>query len=155
MDDAIDLLKKTSSNIEFKLGVQNVIANEVVAAASHFKLATIHGHAGATYNLGVFYETGNGVEKNMKLAMECYRKAAKLGHKKAMYNLGVFYALGTGGLKKDHSAALACFKEATRLGLREAQIALSNKPRNVPKQDDEVFLKQNDLITGQLSAVHV
>lgn len=133
--------------------MQNLRANEPEIAVSHLKLATSHRHAEATYNLGVCYETGVGVERNMKNAMECYRAAASLGNKKAMFNLGVFYVHGRGGLKKNRDAARACFNAAKKMGLREAAIALSIPEKRQIKQDEEVFWKSNDLIAGKLNTI--
>lgn len=106
-------------------------ANNLTDAVSHFKLASIHRHAGATFNLGTCYELGMGTSKNKKKAMECYRVASAMGHPKAMYNLGVFYARGEGGLKKNRQAARECFVAAATLGSPEAQNALdmTKKPK--------------------------
>lgn len=133
--------------------MQNLRANEPKIAVSHLKLATTHRHPEATFNLGVCYETGIGVEKDMKNAMECYRAAASLGHKKAMYNLGVFYVHGRGGLKKNMEAAQACFEAADKMGLRRATRALRIAEKPI-KQDDEIVWKSNDVIAKKLSAVN-
>lgn len=133
--------------------MQNLRANECEVAVSHLKLATTHRHPEATFNLGICYETGVGVQVNMKRAMECYREAASLGHKKAMYNLGVFYVHGYGGLKKNTEAARACFKAAEEMGFHKAKRALRLPERPV-KRDDEIVWKSNDLIANKLSAVH-
>lgn len=139
-------------SIEFRLGMQNLRANEPEMAVSHLKLATTHRHPGATFNLGICYETGTGVEKNMKNAMECYRAAASLGHKKAMYNLGIFYVHGRGGLKKNMEAARACFEAAEKLGLRTAK-SLLRLPEKPIEQDNEIVWKTIDLIGKKLSPV--
>lgn len=133
--------------------MQNIRANEPETAVSHLKSATTHRHPEATFNLGVCYELGVGVEKSMKNAMECYRAAASLGHKKAMYNLGVFYVHGRGGLKKNRDAARACFEAAEKLGLRQAKKVLS-LPETPIKQDEEISWKSNDLIANKLGAIH-
>lgn len=133
--------------------MQNLQANEPEVAVSHLKLATTHRHPEGTFNLGVCYEMGIGIDKSMRNAMECYRLAANLGHKKAMYNLGVFYVHGRGGLKKNHVAARACFDAANKLGLRQAQIAVSIPERPV-KKDEEIFWKSNDMISNRLGAVN-
>lgn len=133
----------TIGNIEFQMGMQNIHAHDPKTAVSHFKLATSHMHAGATFNLGVCYELGIGIEKDMKKAMECYRSASSLGHKKAMYNLGVFYAQGLGGLKKSSNAALECFRAADKLGLKKARYTL-DMPKHMRKSDDEIVLKSNE-----------
>lgn len=111
------------------MGIQNIEAGHYVTAVSHLKLATSHNHAGATFNLGLCYEQGLGVEKDMKMALECYQIASQLGHAKAMYNLGVFYAHGLGGLSKSRRAARACFNAAANLGQQDAIEALYLKKR--------------------------
>ncbi|XP_055318004.1 uncharacterized protein LOC129576660 [Sitodiplosis mosellana] len=150
---AVEDLIATLGSIEFRLGMQNFRANEPEVAVSHLKLATTHRHKEATFNLGVCYELGVGVEKSTKNAMECYRAAASLGHKKAMYNLGVFYVHGWGGLKKNRDAARACFEAADKMGLPQATRALT-LPETPVKKDEEIFWKSNDFIANKLGAIH-
>lgn len=150
---AVDHLIATLGSIEFRLGMENLRAEEYKDAIPHLKLATTHRHPEATFNLGVCYETGVGVEKDMRNAMECYRMAASLGHKKAMYNLGIFYVHGRGGLRRNMGAARACFEAADKMGLRRAKLAL-RLPEKPVKKDDEIVWKSNDLIANKLSAVN-
>lgn len=122
--DAAKELQEVLGQIEFELGVKAAAMGDMPQSVSHFKLATAHEHAGATFNLGVCFEQGIGVKQDMRLAMECYDAAARLGHPKAMYNLGVFYATGLGGLRKNRKAARRCFQAAAHLGQIEAKLAL-------------------------------
>lgn len=112
-------------DIEFKMGVQNLMSGKYETAVSHLKLGTSHHHAGATFNLGICYEKGLGVKKNMKLAMECYQKASDLGHPRAMYNLGVFHVHGYGGIDKNRQAARQFFQASAEHGIEEAKSALN------------------------------
>lgn len=66
---AKDLTQYSSSVVEFQV-----------------KLAQ-NGNTIAQYKLGTMYETGQGVEKNDKLAMEWYKKAADKGHQAAKNRL--------------------------------------------------------------------
>ena len=50
----------------------------------------------AQYNLGLMYETGQGVPQDFKTAVQCYRPAAEQGYAPAQFNLGAMYALGNG-----------------------------------------------------------
>lgn len=149
--EAVDDLILTLGSIEFNLGMQNLRANEPEVAVSHLKLATTHRHPEATVNLGICYELGLGVQKNLKNAMECYRSAAALGNKKAMYNLGIFYIHGYGGLKKNRDAARACFEAADKKGFKKATKALS-LPEKPIKVDEEVQWKSQNLIFDSLDA---
>lgn len=148
---AVDDLILTLGSIEFNLGMQNLRANEPEIAVSHLKLATTHRHPKATFNLGICYELGLGVQKNLKNAMECYRSAAALGNKTAMYNLGVFYIHGRGGLKKNRDAARACFEAADKMGSQRATKAL-RLPEKPIKIDEEIQWKSQNLITDSLDA---
>lgn len=149
---AADYLISTLGDIEFRLAKQNFRANEHESGVSHLKLATSHGHPEATFNLGICYERGMGIEKNMKNAMECYRTAAGLGHKDAMYNLGVFYVHGLGGLVKNRRAARACFEAAEKTGSTQAQ-KLLRLPEKPVKQDKEIDWKSYDLMENKMSAL--
>lgn len=149
--EAVDDLILTLGSIEFNLGMQNLRANEPEVAVSHLKLATTHRHPEATFNLGICYELGLGVQKNLKNAMECYRSAAALGNKTAMYNLGIFYIHGRGGLKKNRDAARACFEAANKMGFQKATKALK-LPEKPIKIDEEIQWKSQNLITDSLDA---
>ena len=54
------------------------------------------GDALAQLNVGVAYDTGHGVEKDLEQALSWYRKAAEQGYAKAQYNLGLNYYIGKG-----------------------------------------------------------
>ena len=51
--------------------------------------AAEQGHSRALYNLGVFYEEGQGTEVNVVKAAKCFRLAAEQGCSDAQYNYGV------------------------------------------------------------------
>lgn len=133
-DDAVHNLLHILGDIEFQLGVASVQSDRYDLAVSHFKLATSHSHASAAYNLGICYEEGIGIEKNLKLALECYMLASSLGHAKALYNVGVFHARGLANLPKNRKAARQYFKEAAKLGVNEANRALGNAPIAIEQQ---------------------
>ena len=54
------------------------------------------GDAKAQTNLGLMYETGEGVEKDDKEAVKWYRKAAEQGDDAAQFNIGQMYRNGKG-----------------------------------------------------------
>lgn len=123
-DDSVQNLLQILGDIEFQLGVASVQSDRYDLAVSHFKLATSHSHASAAYNLGICYEEGIGIKKNLKMALECYMLASSLGHGKALYNVGVFHARGLANLPKNRRAARQYFQEAAKLGVNEANKAL-------------------------------
>jgi TPR repeat protein len=65
--------------------------------------------------LGLCYEYGNGVEKNLKEAFAWYKKAAELGNPTAMHNVGICYENGN-GIKKNPKEAFAWYKKAADAG---------------------------------------
>lgn len=134
VDEAVQDLLKVIGDIEFQLGLQHVEAEQFSIAASHFKLGTSHHHVGATFNLGICYELGLGVERNLKMALECYRVASAMGHAKAMYNVGIFHVHGLGGLPKNRKAARHYFMAAAKLGQIDAQKALGMVPQQQQQQ---------------------
>lgn len=139
VDDAVQDLLKVIGDIEFQLGLQHVEAEQFSIAASHFKLGTSHHHVGATFNLGICYELGLGVERNLKMALECYRVASAMGHAKAMYNVGIFHIHGLGGLPKNRKAARHYFMAAAKLGQIDAQKALGMVPQQKHQENDDPY----------------
>lgn len=124
VEQAVKELLSVLGEIEFQLGIKSINVGDFETGVSHFKLATSHQHAGATFNLGICFEHGLGIKQDMAMAMTCYQIAADLGHPQAIYNLGIFYAQGLGGLKKNRKAAKKCFETAAQLGVMEAKLAL-------------------------------
>src|SRR4051794_7619762 len=60
-------------------------------AITWWHLAAAKSHTRAQFYLGVSFDRGLGVEKNLKKAMFFYNKAAKKGHPEAQYNLALGY----------------------------------------------------------------
>ena len=54
------------------------------------------GNAKSQYKLGLMYELGMGIEKDLSQAFVWYQKSADQDYAKAQYNLGIFYALAKG-----------------------------------------------------------
>jgi localization factor PodJL len=75
--------------------------------------------------LGVWYEQGDGVAKDIDAAASWYLKAAQNGDYQAMHNLAYFYAQGLGGLGPDTKLAEKWFKEAAERGLVASQVNLA------------------------------
>ncbi|KAF0384483.1 HCP-like protein [Gigaspora margarita] len=71
------------------------------------------------YNLGYEYHHGVGVEKNEKLAFECYQKAAdNYDHLLAIFSLGHCYQHGI-GVTVNHEMAFEFYKKTFDKGLPE------------------------------------
>jgi TPR repeat protein len=63
-------------------------------AALLFTSAAEQGYARAQYNLGLLYDKGRGVERNLKTAAMWYRKAASQDHPASQHNLALRYMQG-------------------------------------------------------------
>jgi len=63
-----------------------------------------HGDVRAQYDLGVLYDTGQGVPQDNQEAMNWYHRAAEQGEARAQYNLGLLYANGQ-GIPQDYAEA--------------------------------------------------
>jgi hypothetical protein len=96
---------------------------------------TDQGDAAAQFNLGVKYNYGRGVPKDLEKAAAFYQKAADQGHADAQNNLAALYENGQ-GVPKDWSKAAELCKKAADQGNAAAQNHLGWLYRNgqgVPK----------------------
>jgi len=57
-------------------------------------MAAATGDLRAINAMGVMYESGHGVEKNMEQALKCYETAATRGNALAQSSLGIAYLTG-------------------------------------------------------------
>ena len=96
------------------------------------------GSPDAQFNLGVCYETGNGIGKDIAEAVKWYGKAAELDHAGAQYRLGLCYEEGK-GVEKDLMEAIRWYRNAAERGNIEAKKKLDQLVA-VLEQDN---LKQN------------
>ncbi len=75
--------------------------------------------------LGLLYEHGRGVEKNLERAAELYEHGADLGNREAQNNLGTFLMQGM-GLPQDKRRAFSLFQSAAEQGYGVAMRNLGN-----------------------------
>ena len=85
--------------------------------------AAEQGNADAQFNLGVMYDTGQGVRQDYAQAVQWYRKAAEQGLADAQYNLGVMYKEGR-GVRQDDAQAVQWYRKAAEQGHAKAQYNL-------------------------------
>ena len=79
-------------------------------AKEHFEEAAKRGHGKAFYSLGVMYEEGMGVEKDLERGIKYYEEAGEKGVGAAMNRLGVFYYN-----KQDITTAIEWFAEGIKV----------------------------------------
>lgn len=102
---------------------RNGVAVDYAKAAAWFLESATHDIANAEYNLGVLYQQGLGVTKNVGLAFDWYRAAARHNHPEAQYNLGIAHIAGEGA-RYDPRLATRYFKRAAQQGVMEASYNL-------------------------------
>lgn len=81
------------------------------------------GNMNAQYNMGVMYQDGDGVERDLTKAREWLSAAAAQGHILANFNLGVMYYAGE-GVDQDLATAKGYFQRAADAGNPNAQFNL-------------------------------
>lgn len=74
----------------------------------------------AAFNLGVLYEDGLGVAKNIDRALAYYRRGADNGSAKAVFRLGIVYWLGTSDIPKNEAEGRRYLNIAAAGGDQEA-----------------------------------
>ena len=99
------------------------------------------GNAIAQYSLGVFYDTGRGVQQDYAEAAKWYRKAADQGEAAAQANLGNMYYNGQ-GVPRDYAEAAKWTRKAADQGNADAQAGLGGlyyQGRGVPQDYAEAL----------------
>jgi Sel1 repeat len=86
-----------NSRLLFEIGRIYMRSKDYRNAFTFYKRAAEKGSAGAQNDLGVMYDTGQGVDQNASQAEEWFLKAAEQGLDSAEYNLGVQYLSGRRG----------------------------------------------------------
>ncbi len=111
-------------------GSGNIVGDEEEQKAFHdscmaevfkwYSKATELGQGWGLTGLGDCYANGDGIEKNLKLAISCYRRAARLGDHIAEHRLGdLFFQL------RKYAEAFRWYKLAVEHGVREATYNLA------------------------------
>jgi uncharacterized protein len=100
-------------------GYQSYLKGDYNAAYEEWLPLAELGDVEAQYNLGVMYDEGAGVERDLAAAAAWYRKAAEQGFVDAQTNLGIMYYHGQ-GVARDPAEAAYWFREAASHGDDEA-----------------------------------
>jgi hypothetical protein len=105
--------------------------------------------------MGVMYQNGRGVPKNVHTAIGWYMKSAKQGYSVAEEHLGEIYQYGEQGIKQDNKEAADWYRRAAHHGNQKAQMALfkmfvkSHEPNEAA--EGRSWLAQACQIPGELS----
>lgn len=98
------------------------VAPNAAAALSYYKLATQNGMAIAGYNVGIFYEQGRAVDRDLQKAFAYHMQAAQAGVNVAMQKIGDYYLNGA-GTTKDPVAAAGWYARSANAGLPEGWLS--------------------------------
>jgi TPR repeat protein len=99
-------------------------------AAKLFQRAADRGHTGAQYYLGMIYEKGAGVPKDVATALNWYRQAATNGYVEACVILGNFYSDGL-EVTQDYAEAFVWYGVAAAQGNRLAEVFRKSMQRKL------------------------
>ena len=98
-----------------------------------YKRASELGHENATAKLGTYYLLGKGTEKNIKKAIQCFRKAK--ANPISLYSMGVILTEGI-YLKQDKKAGELFLQKAASMNFKPAITFMKNPDKNQPKNQD-------------------
>jgi TPR repeat protein len=101
----------------------HIIHRKFKLAAERARVLATNGHPKAQHVLGLLYQNGLGVEKDIKVAVYWLEKAAEQGLKEAENYLGHLYLDGK-VVEKDVDKAEKWLLQAAKHGEREAQVHL-------------------------------
>jgi len=123
-------------------------------AAFWFRKAAEQGLADAQYNLGVLYNSGQGVPQDYAQAALWSRKAAEQGDADAQDSLGDLYHKGQ-GVPQDDAQAATWFHKAAEQGDADAQKSLGDlydTGRGVPRDYAEAYFWYDLAAAGEQDA---
>ncbi|MFZ6654101.1 tetratricopeptide repeat protein [Undibacterium sp. TJN19] len=82
------------------------------------------GHGDALYQLAVFYDVGDMVDKNPDRASQLFKQAAETGHTKAKVSYGLDLFYGTNGIVQNQPMGLMLLQQAVDAGIEGAAYCL-------------------------------
>jgi len=100
-------------------GYQSYLKGDYSAAYEEWLPLAELGDAEAQYNLGVMYDEGAGLDRDLSTAAAWYRKAAEQGFVDAQTNLAMMHLQGQ-GVARDSAMAGSWLRKAADQGDKEA-----------------------------------
>jgi TPR repeat protein len=92
-------------------------------AVAWLRKAALRGHAEAQAQLGVCYQQGFGIEKDLAQAFAWFRRAAEQGNARGQLQVGLAYRRGE-GVAQDLAQSLVYIRKAAENGHSKAQLEL-------------------------------
>ena len=125
----------SQSDLLYSLCMDALNGSDPSAAFQYFQQAEAAGHAGAAFQLGLMYETGNEVDQDKEKAAEFYLKAAEQGDAAAMFNYGYLLYNGQAG-QADKEGGLSWILKAADAG-DEAASEFAASLQNMKAQEEK------------------
>ena len=119
--------------VENKLGQLYFARNDYADSAKWYRKAAGWGNSEAQYNLGLMYESGNGVTQDFARAFRWMRMSAMQGNPAAEVKLGDIYLKGR-GTTKDLDKAKIWYQKASDKGSKEAREHLNEIEKEIEKE---------------------
>jgi len=113
----------------FERGAEAAKSGDFAAAIREWLPLAEQGLTVAQFNIGLLYQTGSGVPRNLKEAARWYELAGKQGDPRAQTNLGFLYQRGI-GVVKDYNEAAKWFQLSAKQGDQVVQVSLGMMYRN-------------------------
>ena len=110
--------------MSFETGVEAFHAKNYATAVSEWEKAAGDGDADSSFQLGLMYANGTGVERDYMKAHEWFSHASERDHVEAEYSLGVLYNVGF-GVERDEAEAAYWYTRAAEKGNAQAQCNLA------------------------------
>jgi TPR repeat protein len=137
-------------------GIKAFQKQEYALALHEFKILADDGDADAQFFIGSLYQQGEGVIKNLPMAVPWLEKAAKQRHHGALNALGVIYA--SEKEFRDYARAEKCFEAAASTGFAEVQynlgLLLANGLGSKHSLEEAAQLFQKSAEQGLAAAQH-
>ncbi len=120
---AFFLLPGQISAGDFEDGVQAAAVGDYETALALWRPLAESGHLDAQFNLGLMYDSGTGVPRDLETAAMWYQLAAEAGDRTAQSYLGEMYATGH-GVEQSFERAVEWYEKAALKGDGPAQYNL-------------------------------
>ncbi len=126
------------SGVDFRF-VEGMSEKQVRAAVDDLYVKATRGEADAQFRLGICYQNGTGVQKNLVTAAEWQQKASAQGHPQAEFVLGQYHIDGT-GVPVKIVEGITLIKKSAQKGFVGAQMRLGSyyqKGEYLPRDYDK------------------
>ena len=117
------LPKQGDSTAAVNLALSYAKSKDFTKTFDLFAQAADQGNAEAQYNLGLMYDSGEGLTQDYAKAAKWYEKAANQGDNSAQNNLGIMYNKGD-GVSKDYGRAIEWYRKSADQNNANAQYNL-------------------------------